>query len=225
MEKKDFFTSYVEDKQYKKKILEKFNMLKENEDLKEKLKNTIEQANSINNRLASENQTLKIKIGQQERRIFDLEDNQTIEIGELKKQLQEKSENAKKVISEKNKEIERLTDVEEKITNKFKDFLLEEFFPDRKDLRERPLIYLLDLSKEKKRFGIKPKQEEKLKGNPYSENYISEILCACGNEKSRNSKGCPSCKDEQDRIRKREGKSSEYAWKTLWKSLGIPMGN
>ena len=112
---KDFFTKYTEDKKYQKKILEKFHILEENRLMKEKLKDIIEQANSINNRLANENQNLKTKISQQEKRIFDLENDPQIQISELKKKKVKIKKELRKLFQKKIKKLKDLQMLKKKL--------------------------------------------------------------------------------------------------------------
>lgn len=138
------------------------------------------------------------------------------------KALQKKLEQKEIELMNKMQELKKELELTKKIEEKFKNFLVKEFFCEKDELKNRPLQWIIDLYYEKKIADTKPKHDALLNLiDLESKAYLRSENCACGNTKSRGSKGCKKCKLKQERIRKRENMAGEEAWKELWKLLGI----
>ena len=110
--------------------------------------------------LKKENLLLKNKIE-------ELESNPQKEITEIKKQYQDALDKKEKEFNSKIKDFEiKVKDFEKysDIEKRFKEFIIYEFFESRQDLMSKPLDFVLELYKEKKKFGeksdVKPKKTE-----------------------------------------------------------------
>jgi len=133
----------------------------------------------------------------------------------------------------------------ENLESNFKEFVIKKFLSGKEKYRKKELSYLLDLIEDLKEENSKSNsfvQGTSSKGggvdspisspsldssgypvNPFSEEYIKQEICVCGNDKSYGSKGCEDCRVIAERYRKRHGISMEDGWKMVWKESGINM--
>lgn len=197
---------------------------KEMESKAEQLSNNIfflqaklRESETKNNLLTRDNESLK-------------KENSTLkavkeEFEALKINSKEKIDNVNKELSETRKQIIEKNKVLESLEIRFKNILGKVLDLSEQEIQEKSIKDLEQIFGyiETHKIKTKKKESEDVEEPFNEEAYLENNLCLCGSEKQGNSKGCPKCRTEADRLRKKFGISMEEAWVELWKSYGKNM--